>query len=410
MAETEPSLVALPGTPVLVGAGGVEALGAELQARGFAASLVVSDAAVVGAGVPARVAAALEASGVTQRLVIAPPGEPTDDGLDGLVAEVGDPAAYDSVVAVGGGSVLDYGKLVSLRLAGGSVADHLNRPYGLGRPIAAPPVPVVAVPTTAGSGSEVSPVAVIEMRRLGVKSALSSPRLRPVLAVADPTTTLSLPARATAAAAVDVLAHAVESLTARPRGGPVDAEAVPVPGSYVGANPYSDALCRAGLELLASGLGGALADGRSLGARDELMRASVLVSLGASVAGPHVGHAVGYALAGTAACAQVPHGFTVGAVLPAIARRLADSHRGALSSISAALGADARAAVHDVGQPSGRLTALLRVAGAPASLRELGIVAGDLPGLARAAVGQQRLMAGSELDEGGVLALLEDAL
>ncbi|MBF6621175.1 MAG: iron-containing alcohol dehydrogenase [Patulibacter sp.] len=406
----EPSLAGLPGTPVVVGPGGVEALGVEVVARGFATVLLVTDRDVADAGVPERVMAALDASGVAHRLVLAPPGEPTDEGLEGLVTELGPAATVDGVIAVGGGSVLDYGKLVSLRLAGGIVTDHLNRPYGLGRPVAVPPVPVVAVPTTAGSGSEVSPVAVIEMRQLGVKSALSSPRLRPVLAVADPTTTLSLPRRPTAAAAVDVLAHAVESLTARPRGGRADAAAVPAPGGYVGANPYSDALCRAGLELLASGLGGALADGRSLGDRDELMRASVLVSLGASVAGPHVGHAVGYALAGTAACARVPHGFTVGAVLPAIARRLAPSHPAALATISAALGADPAVAAHDVAQPASRLTAFLRVAGAPASLRELGIVAGDLPELARAAVGQQRLMAGSDLDEGGVLALLEDAL
>lgn len=400
----EPALVALPGTPVVVGPGGVDTLGAELVARGLRSAVIVVDGGVAATDVPARIDRALDAVGIARRRGVAPAGEPTDVGLEGLVGELG-AEVPDVVVAVGGGSALDYGKLVSLRLSGAVVLDHLNAPYGRGAPITAPLVPVVAVPTTAGSGSEVSPVAVIEMHELGVKSAISSPRLRPLLAIADPTTTLTLPPGPTAAAAVDVLAHAVESLTARPRSG-----GERVAGGYVGANDYSDALCLAGLRRLASGLGPALADGSCLSARDDLMQASVLVSLGAAVSGPHVGHAVGYAIAGTAAGSSVPHGFTVGALLPAIARRLATSHATPLARISAALGDDAAVAAHPAERPASRLTAMLRVAGAPAALRELGIAAVDLPELARAAVRQQRLMAGSELDEAGVLELLEDAL
>lgn len=400
----DPPLVALPGTPVVVGPGGLDTLGDELASRGLRSAVVVVDGGVASTDLLPRIVSRLDAAGITHRRGVVPAGEPTDVGLDELVDAI-DLADPDVVVAVGGGSALDYGKLVGLRLSGAAVLDHLNRPYGRGRPITGPLLPVVAVPTTAGSGSEVSPVAVIEMRELGVKSAISSPRLRPVLAIADPTTTLTLPAGPTAAAAVDVLAHAVESLTARPRHG--DERAA---GGYVGANLYSEVLCLAGLRRLASGLGPALADGACLSARDDLMQASVLVSLGAAVAGPHVGHAAGYAIAGTPAGSRVPHGFTVGALLPAIARRLAASHAVVLGRVAAALDADPTVAAHPVALPAGRLTALLRVAGAPASLRELGLVADDLPAIARAATGQRRLMAGSDLDEAGVHALLEDAL
>lgn len=400
----EPVLSALPGTPVVVGPGGIDTIGAELAGRGLRSAALVVDRGVADTDALARIDAALGAAGIDRRRVVAPAGEPTDLGLDELVGALPGPVP-GAVVAVGGGSALDYGKLVSLRLSGATVLDHLNAPFGRGAPVTGPLVPVVAVPTTAGSGSEVSPVAVIEMRSLGVKSAISSPRLRPLLAIADPTTTVTLPAGPTAAAAVDVLAHAVESLTARPRAGTAG-----VAGGYVGANPYSDALCLAGLRRLAAGLGPALADGTCLSARDAMMQASVLVSLGAAVAGPHVGHAIGYAVAGTPAGARVPHGFTVGAVLPAIARRLAASHRVALAAIAEALAVEPAVAARAASAPADRLTAMLRVAGAPASLRELGIVADDLPGLAESAVQQQRLMAGSSLDEAGVLALLEDAL
>ena len=166
--------------------------------------------------------------------------EPTDVSLDEAVAWARAEGPWDAFVAVGGGSAIDTAKAVNLLTTNeGGLMDYINAPVGRARAPQHPLKPLVAVPTTTGTGSESTTICVLDVLSLHVKTGISHPRLRPTLAVVDPLLTLSQPAGVTAAAGMDILCHALESWTARPfssyeRKQPE--QRVP----YCGANPVAD--------------------------------------------------------------------------------------------------------------------------------------------------------------------------
>lgn len=394
---------ALPSGGVRFGVGELRALGSEARARGLARILLVTDAHVAAAGIAARAGHALTAAAVASETLTLPPGEPVDAVVEPAVAAAR-AERFDGVVAVGGGSVIDSAKLIALLLAApGELVDYVNPPFGGGRAPEVPPLPLIAVPTTAGSGSDVSAVAVLELGRGPVKTAVSHPALRPALSIADPEATIGAPPAATHAAGLDVLAHAVESLTARPAG---DARrAGSVSAVYAGANPYSDALCLAALPLLVDGLPRAVADGADLRARAEVLHAATLANLGAAVAGAHAGHAAAYALAGTA-----PHGVLVGMLLPALVRELPEASSRVCARIARAIGQP----VADRGDARDHLAGALEAFGRRVSLDEAAVVpvGTDAAALAGAAAGQRRLMdnAPEGIDERALERILRRAI
>ena len=364
MAETGAhAALSLTGGALRFGAGVLERLGDELLELGARRPVVIADAAVERVGTAQRALASLVLAGLPDVLLLAPEGEPTDAGIERLAAQAGE---ADAVVALGGGAAIDAAKGVALLLgAGGELLDYVNPPFGAGRAPARPPVPLVAVPTTAGSGSEVSPIAVLDLVAQGVKTGISHARLRPALALADPTTTVSLPPGATAAAGLDALSHALESLTARrfdvdPGDGPAARR-----GAYSGASPYSDALCERALPLIAGALPRAVRDGGDLGARTDLMLGATLAGLGAAVAGAQLAHALAYALASTGE--GVPHGLAVAAVLPSTLRFsfAADpaAHLRAAAALEQAAGAAAQDALADAERLPAAVAALSRAVG-----------------------------------------------
>jgi hydroxyacid-oxoacid transhydrogenase len=405
-----PPAVAVLGGDLLFGAGVLSELGAQVARRGLRRVLLVADHAVRAAGIEARAAHALTAAGVAHETLLAADGEPTDRAVAELVAAAR-PGGWEAVVAVGGGSVIDTAKIAALLLgAGGAAIDYVNPPFGAGREPSRPPLPLIAVPTTAGSGSEVSAVAVLDLVAERVKTAISHPLLRPALAVADPETTLTLPPGATAAAGLDVLAHALESLTALGWERRAPAPGRPRP-AYSGANPYSDALCERALAPLARWLPVAVRDGGSLRARREVMLAATLAALGAAVAGAHAGHACAYGIASRQYETRgderpVPHGIAAALMLGPLLRRTqaADPERHARAARLLASAQDgagpADAAARDADPAEllpARVRALIAATGAPGGLRELGFTAADADPIAAVAHRQQRLMAGAPI-------------
>ena len=172
-------------------------------------------------------------------------------------------------MAVGGGSSIDTAKAVDLMCTNpGELLDYVNAPVGGGRAPDNPLAPLVAVPTTTGTGSESTTICVLDVVAQKVKSGISHPRLRPTLAVVDPRLTLTQPAGVTAAAGMDILCHALESWTARPfssyeRKQPD--QRVP----YCGANPIADMWAEKALRLLAGSFRTAVLDGADEHARDR---------------------------------------------------------------------------------------------------------------------------------------------
>jgi alcohol dehydrogenase class IV len=219
--------------------------------------------------------------------------EPTvDDARDALAAA----RAHDAgvVVAVGGGSVLDLGKAVAALLGNGTdPLDHLEI-VGRGRPVGRPSVPFVAVPTTAGTGAEVTANAVLAVPEAGLKASLRSPHLLPRVALVDPLLTVGCPPGVTAASGLDALTQCLE------------------PFVSVYANPVSDGLAREGLRRAGRALRRVHADGSDVGARTDMALCSLLG--GMALANAKLGAVHGFAgvVGGMVA---VPHGAACAALL-----------------------------------------------------------------------------------------------
>jgi len=225
-------------TRVVFGAGASEETGEHLAQLGITRALVVCDAFVSSSGLAEQLQAALGKAGVESGVFDRISGEPSEDS----VADARDAArqGYDGFIGVGGGSALDTAKLCALFAThAGELLDYVNAPIGRGIPVPGPILPLVALPTTSGTGSEVTTVAVIDFPRLGTKTGVSHRHLRPTLAIVDPALTVSCPPGVTAATGIDALMHALEAYTVSA----YDTRArLPLPQRppYQGANPYSD--------------------------------------------------------------------------------------------------------------------------------------------------------------------------
>jgi alcohol dehydrogenase class IV len=225
--------------------------------------------------------------------VFAVAGEPTVDLARAGIAAAREHGA-DVVVAIGGGSVIDTGKAVAMLLAnGGDPLDYLEV-VGSGRKITQPAVPCVAVPTTAGTGAEVTANAVLAAPAHGVKASLRSPLMIPRVALVDPELTVSCPPPVTAASGMDALTQCLE------------------PYVSVRANPLTDGLAREGLRRAAAGLRTAFADGSDLTARTDMAMCSLLGGMALANAKLGAVHGIAGVIGGTA---DVPHGVACAALL-----------------------------------------------------------------------------------------------
>ncbi len=388
--------------PIKFGAGAVDELGWDLQQLGVHRVLLITDPGVAATGLPARLVETLAARGVKAEVYDETSVEPTDESWRHAV-EFASQGEWDGFVAVGGGSSIDTAKAVNLLTTyPGDVMDYVNAPVGQGKNPPGPLKPLVAVPTTAGTGAESTPVCVLDILGLHVKSGISSPRLRPTLAVVDPLVTLTLPPEVTAAAGMDVLCHALESYTARPynayeRKEPENRVA------YCGSNPISDVWTTQALRLLSGAFRKAVLTGQDLQARTDMMQAATFAGMGFGNAGVHIPHACAYPIAGrvkdyvpagyVGETPLVPHGQSVSLTAPAAFRftYVADPER----HEQAASLLDPRTAE---GVSAGRerlpaaLTALMRDIGIPNGLNGVGYGEDDIPALVDGAMKQQRLL------------------
>lgn len=308
--------------------------------------------------------------------------------------------APDVVLAWGGGSSLDAAKLIALLVShGGSLADY----YGENR-VPGPVLPVVAVPTTAGTGSEVTPVAVVSDPQRGMKLGISSPHLVPAAAVVDPELTLGAPPAVTAYAGIDALVHALESYTAAPL--PLDwSGELPV---FTGSNLFADQLALEAVRRIAPHLARAVADGSDREAREQVAYGSLLAGMSFGPTGTHLSHALQYPIG---ALTKTPHGLGTGLMIPYVLQACVPAVPERLAAIDLALGGrddDTWVAAQDAVD---RVAELCRTIGIPTSLAEIGITRDQLPHIAELAQGSARLLAISPVgsEPGTLLTILEAA-
>ena len=389
------------GTPLKFGAGAVDEIGWDLAQMGAERVLVVTDPGVAATGVPRRVADAAKAGGLTVEVYDQVHVEPTDVSIQAAV-DFAKQSEWDGFVAVGGGSSIDTAKAVNLMTTyPADLYDYVNKPIGQGKAPAGPLKPLVAVPTTAGTGSETTPVCVMDLLELKVKSGISHPRLRPSMAVADPLLTLSMPPEVTAASGMDVLCHALESYTARPFDS-FPRHRAETRVAYCGSNPISDAWTEQALTLVARSLRKAVLNGGDLAARTDMMLAATFAGMGFGNAGVHIPHACAYPIAGRVRDyrpknyppdeAMVPHGESVSLTAPAAFRFTFPA--GPEKHVHAARILDPHAARQrdPVDQLPFVLSSLMRDIGTPNGIGGVGYTEGDIPDLVEGARHQERLL------------------
>lgn len=289
----------------------------------------------------------------------------------------------DVILAVGGGSALDAAKLVGLLAAHGG---PLSRYYGENA-VPGPTVPIVAVPTTAGTGSEVTPVAVISDPDRELKVGISSPHLIPVAAVVDPEFTFGAPASVTAYSGIDALVHLVESFTAAP----VTLDWGHTPPVFTGSNLFSGLIALQGIERLGSWLAVAVAEPDNRRAREEVAFAALLGGMSFGPTGTHLSHALQYPIG---ALTKTPHGLGTGLMLPYVL----DACRGdqefdeRLAAIGTALGSTSATIGERADDAIDAIVALNRAIGVPATLAEIGVTPDQLPHIAELGLASARLV------------------
>jgi alcohol dehydrogenase len=293
-------------------------------------------------------------------------------------------ARCDVVLGFGGGSNLDLAKAAALVAVHGA---DIERFFGENL-LESPVLPIVAVPTTAGTGSEVSPVAVVTQEQAKLKVGISSPYLLPTFAIVDPALTLSCPPTVTAHSGIDALAHAVEAYVAR-----ADRFA---PGEilgkgFVGKNELTDPLALHAITLISRSLATAYAAGDHLQARRDMAVGSLYAGMAFSTAGTTLAHALQYPLG---AKTGTPHGLGVGLLLPHVLRTMLGVRTTELAEIAAAMGISADPAAPRPAAEAAidAIDALLDTVGFPSSLADLGLRPDDLPEIATKALGIRRLI------------------
>jgi alcohol dehydrogenase class IV len=315
------------GAPQLkFGSGASDEVGFDLSQYDVSRALVVTDPGVAATGLPQRVADQMGRFGIEAVVFDGSHVEPTDESMRQAVDFARDAGPFDAFVAVGGGSSIDTAKAVNLLTTNdGDLMDYLNVPVGKGANPEKPLKPLVAVPTTAGTGSESTTVCVLDVLSLHVKTGISHPRLRPTLAVIDPDLTVTQPPGVTASSGMDILCHALESYTARWYTS-YDKKQPEQRVPYCGSNPIADMWSEKAMRLLGASFRKAVHHGDDLEARHDMALAATFAGMGFGNAGVHIPHANGYPIAGRvrdfhpkdypADEAMVPHGMSVALTAP----------------------------------------------------------------------------------------------
>jgi hydroxyacid-oxoacid transhydrogenase len=374
--------------------------------------LLVTDPGVAATGHPERIADAMRGQGIDVTVFDRARVEPTDASMEEAIAFARDAGPFDAVVAVGGGSAIDTAKAVDLLLTNaGTLMDYVNAPVGAGRAPEHPLLPLVAVPTTTGTGAESTTICVLDVLALKVKTGISHARLRPTLAVVDPDLTMTQPPMVTASCGMDILCHALESWTAR-WFADFDAKRPEQRVPYCGANPIADMWSEKALTLLAGAFRTAVRDGSDEAAREQMALAATFAGLGFGNAGVHVPHACAYPIAGRVRDYRpagypddepiVPHGMAVVMTAPAAFALTFEAsperHLRAAELLGGSASSTASASSAGPDTLPSVLRALMRDVGLPSGLAEIGYGAADVDDLVEGALKQQRLLATAPID------------
>jgi len=336
--------------------------------------------------------------------------EPSDRSLMNAI-EFTQEGRFDGFVSIGGGSVIDTCKVANLYSSHpADFEDYVNAPLGKGVTVPGPLKPHIACPTTAGTGSECTGIAVFDLLSQGVKTGIASKFLKPIRALIEPAVTQTLPATVVACSGFDVLSHALESYTASPftkRNKPANPSARPL---SQGANPWSDMGCREALRLTGQYLVRAVSNANDQEARENMMFAATLAGIAFGNSGCHIPHAMSYSVAGMIKDfnptgyptdhAMCPHGMSVIVNAPAAFRYTSEHYPQRHLQAAEMLGADISGAHEkDAGEIlATRISDMMQETDMPNGIAGVGYTDSDVGDLASGAFAQQRLLSNAPCD------------
>jgi len=389
---------------VRFGVGVTREVGMDLKDLGAATALVVTDP-VLSAMRPVQIVMeSLRDNGVSATLYDRVRVEPTDESFLDAIAFARE-RPFDAIVAVGGGSTIDTAKAVNLYTTypPADFLDYVNPPIGKGLTVPGPLKTLIAIPTTAGTGSETTGVAIFDYSRLHAKTGIASRRLKPTLGLLDPDNTRTMPPEVAASTGLDILSHAIESYTAMPFTDRPHPERPSLRPAYQGSNPISDIWSLEAMRLVSKFLVRAVDDPADDEARAQMILAASYAGVGFGNAGVHLPHGMSYPVSGHVKSYRapgylgdhplVPHGFSVILNAPAVFRFTAPANPDRHLQAAAALGADvSRARAEDSGRIlADRLTWYMQRLRTPNGLRAIGYSPSDIPALVEGTLPQHRV-------------------
>ena len=393
------TIFGLESTQLKFGRNCLNELGWELSKYNFKKILLVVDPVLKDFGVTQKILDQIKSSGEEVITFDHITVEPTLKSFE-LASLFALENSFDLIIAAGGGSTIDTAKVINLiKVCGGTIMDYVNAPIGKGMKPTSQLLPLIAIPTTSGSGSEATTVAVLDIPELNLKTGISHRFLRPTLALVDPELSKTTPSGVTASSGLDVICHAIESFISKPytkREKPNSPDERP---PYQGSNPVSDIWSMKAIEFGGEYLSRAVATREDVEARGYMMLSATLAGIGFGSAGVHIPHACAYPIAGLKHSYQangyknifIPHGISVIVTAPAVFRFTYDSDPSKHLKAAELL----KGTPLDNPGPeslSYELIKIMKEVGIPSGIKELGYTKEDIPEIITRAMKQQRLL------------------
>ncbi|MCH7642066.1 MAG: iron-containing alcohol dehydrogenase [Chloroflexi bacterium] len=394
---------AIDSSSIRFGPGVTREVGFEMRRLGAHRVMVVTDPRLKDSRAVGVTLDSLRAENVDAVLYDRVAVEPTDVSFKDAIAFAIE-GRFDGYVGVGGGSSIDTCKAANLYATyPADFLDYVNAPVGAGKLAPGPLKPMIAIPTTAGTGSETTGGAIFDLLEMKAKTGISDRAIRPAIGLVDPDNTGTMPQMVAACSGFDVLCHGLESYTALPfseREAPADPGKRP---AYQGANPISDVWAISALEMVAQNIVPAVKDSSDTAARSNMMLAATFAGVGFGNAGVHLAHGMSYPVSGMVTDylpdgypeghPMVPHGMGVVLCAPAVFRYTAPTNPERHLRCAQLLGADTSGAgLEDAGELlATAIIGYVRELGMPNGLSGVGYTVDDVDALVAGTLPQHRV-------------------
>ena len=397
------SVVRMDSVSIKFGSGATREVGFDLKELGATRVMVVTDRNLAEKEPVKVTLKALEDAGIEAVLYSNTRIEPTDASLKEAI-DFATRGKFDGFAGVGGGSSMDTAKIANLYSTyPADFLAYVNAPIGKGTPVPGPLKPLVCIPTTAGTGSEVTGVAVFDLVEMHLKTGIAHRFLRPATGIVDPDNTRTLPRMVAACTGFDVLAHALESFTAIPYNQRQAPENPRLRPAYQGSNPVSDVWAAKAIEMASKNIVRVVQNPADEEARSQMIIAATFAGIGFGNAGTHLGHGMSYPVSGMVRNyipegyspdhAIIPHGLAVILTAPALVRFTAPVNPERHLEAARLAGVDtASARLEDAGDIlADKIVSLMKETGMPNGLAAVGFTAEDVDKLVEGTLPQQRI-------------------